>query len=70
MSEQAFFLGSEGAFTTLCFYSQDEMPKAEATLRHATEIQPKGFGYHLALGATLKYEGRLLEAKRAGGPGF
>jgi protein O-mannosyl-transferase len=45
-------------------YAQDEMPQAEATLRHATEIQPKGFGYHLALGATLKYEGRLLEAKR------
>jgi Flp pilus assembly protein TadD len=39
------------------------MPEAEATLRRATALQPKGFGYHLALGATLKYEGKLTEAR-------
>jgi len=28
------------------------------------DLQPKGFGYHLALGGTLKYEGNLTEAER------
>ena len=45
-------------------YAQGKMPEAEATLRQAIERQPKGFGYHLALGGTLKYEGHLAEAKR------
>lgn len=45
-------------------YAQGKMPEAEATLRQAIELQPKGFGYHLALGGTLKYEGNLAEAKR------
>jgi protein O-mannosyl-transferase len=45
-------------------YAQDKMPEAEATLRRATELEPKGFGYHLALGATLKYEGHVDEAKK------
>jgi tetratricopeptide (TPR) repeat protein len=45
-------------------YAQGKMSKAEATLRQATEIQPKGYGYHLALGAALKYQGKLPEAKK------
>lgn len=45
-------------------YAQNKMPQAEATLRQAIEIQPKGFGYHLALAAALNYEGKLVEAKR------
>lgn len=47
----------------LAQYAQGKMPEAEATLRRATDLQPKGFGYHLALGATLKYEGKLTEAR-------
>jgi len=47
----------------LAQYAQGKMPEAEATLRRATALQPKGFGYHLALGATLKYEGKLTEAR-------
>jgi protein O-mannosyl-transferase len=45
-------------------YAQGKMPQAEGTLRRATALQPKGFGYHMALGATLKYQGNLREAKR------
>lgn len=45
-------------------YAQGKMPQAEATLKRATDLQPKGFGYHLALGAALKYEGNLTEAKK------
>jgi tetratricopeptide (TPR) repeat protein len=45
-------------------YAQGKMSKAEATLRQATEIQPKGYGYHLALGAALKYQDKLPEAKK------
>ena len=45
-------------------YAQGKMPQAEVTLHQATELQPKGFGYHLALGAALKYEGKLPEAKK------
>jgi len=45
-------------------YAQGKMPQAEATLRQATELQPRGFGYHVALGAALKYEGKLREAKK------
>lgn len=48
----------------LAQYAQGKMPEAEAILRRATSLQPKGFGYHLALGATLKYEGNLTEARR------
>ena len=45
-------------------YAQGKMPQAENTFRHAIQAQPKGFGYHLALGAALKYEGNLSEAKQ------
>jgi len=45
-------------------YAQGKMSKAEATLRQATEIQPKGYGYHLALGAALKHQDKLPEAKK------
>ncbi len=45
-------------------YAQGEMSQAEATLQRAIELQPKGFGYHVALGAALKHQGRLLAAKR------
>jgi protein O-mannosyl-transferase len=45
-------------------YAQGKMPQAEATLKRATDLQPRGFGYHLALGAALKYEGNLTEAKK------
>lgn len=48
----------------LAQYAQRKMPEAEASLRRAITLQPKGPGYHLALGATLKYEGRLAEAKK------
>lgn len=48
----------------LCQYAQGKMVQAEASLRRAADIQPKGFGYHLALGAALKFEGNLGEAKR------
>ena len=44
-------------------YAQGKMSEAETTLRRATQLQPRGSGYHLALGATLKYEGNLTEAK-------
>jgi tetratricopeptide (TPR) repeat protein len=44
-------------------YAQDKMPEAEGTLRRAIQIQPKAFGYHVALGAALKHEGKLIEAK-------
>jgi len=44
-------------------YAQGRMHEAESTLRRAIHIQPKGFGYHLALGAVFKYQGKLLEAK-------
>jgi tetratricopeptide (TPR) repeat protein len=45
-------------------YAQNKMVDAESTLRRATQIQSKGFGYHLALGATLKHQGELVEAKQ------
>jgi Flp pilus assembly protein TadD len=45
-------------------YAQDKMVDAESTLRRAIQIQSKGFGYHLALGATLKHQGKLVEAKQ------
>jgi tetratricopeptide (TPR) repeat protein len=45
-------------------YAQGKMLNAESTLRRATQIQPKGFGYHLALGAALDHQGKLLEAKQ------
>ena len=45
-------------------YAQSKMAQAEDTLRQATELQPKGFGYHVALGAVLKYQGKLPEAKQ------
>ena len=45
-------------------YAQGRMPEAESTLRHATDLQPKGFGYHVALGAVLKYEGKVVDAKK------
>jgi protein O-mannosyl-transferase len=45
-------------------YAQGMMPQAEATLRRATDLQPRGFGYHVALGAALRYEGNLTEAKK------
>jgi protein O-mannosyl-transferase len=44
-------------------YAQGKMPEAENTFRRAIQIQPKGVGYHLALGATLKYQGKAEEAK-------
>ena len=47
----------------LAQYAQGKMPEAEATLRRATALEPKGIGYHLVLGATLRYEGKLAEAK-------
>lgn len=47
----------------LAQYAQGKMPEAEATLRRAIALQPNGFGYHLALGATLKYERKLTEAR-------
>lgn len=45
-------------------YAQDKMAEAENTLRRATQIQSKAFGYHLALGAALEHQGKLLEAKQ------
>ena len=48
----------------LAQYAQGKMLEAEATLRRATVLQPKGFGYHAALGATLKYEGKLADARK------
>jgi tetratricopeptide (TPR) repeat protein len=48
----------------LAQYAQGKMSEAEASLQRAVELQPKGFGYHLALGAALKYEGKAVEAKR------
>jgi protein O-mannosyl-transferase len=45
-------------------YAQGKMPQAAATLQRAIELQPKGFGYHLALGAALKYQGNLPAAKQ------
>jgi len=48
----------------LAQYAQGKMPEAEATLRRATDLQPGGFGYHVALGAALKSEGKLVEARR------
>lgn len=45
-------------------YAQGRMPEAELTFRRATGLQPKGFGYHVALGAVLKYEGNLVDAKK------
>ncbi len=45
-------------------YAQGKMPQAENTFRHAIQAQPKGFGYHLALGAALKYEGNLSSARQ------
>lgn len=48
----------------LAQYAQGKMPEAESTLRRATTLQPKGFGYHLALGAALKYQGKLAEARK------
>lgn len=48
----------------LAQYAQGKMPEAEASLLRAVTLQPKGLGYHTALGATLKYEGKLDEAKK------
>jgi Tfp pilus assembly protein PilF len=45
-------------------YAQGKMPQAEGTLRSATALQPKGFGYHLALGAVLRYQGNLSDSKK------
>lgn len=45
-------------------YAQGKMAQAEATLRQAAELQPNGFGYHRALGAALKHEGNLIEARK------
>ncbi len=44
-------------------YAQGKMAEAEATLRQAVELQPNGFGYHRTLGAALKHQGKLTEAK-------
>ncbi|HEV2470868.1 MAG TPA: tetratricopeptide repeat protein [Candidatus Sulfotelmatobacter sp.] len=45
-------------------YAQGKMAEAESTLQRAVDLEPKGFGYHVALGAALKYQGRLREAKK------
>jgi tetratricopeptide (TPR) repeat protein len=45
-------------------YAQGKMSVAEATLRRAVELDPKTPGYHLALGAVLKYQGNLQEARK------
>jgi tetratricopeptide (TPR) repeat protein len=45
-------------------YAQGKMPLAEATLRRAAELDPKTPGYHLALGAAMKYQGKLPEARK------
>jgi tetratricopeptide (TPR) repeat protein len=45
-------------------YAQGKMQLAEATLRGAVELDPKMVGYHLALGAALRYQGKLSEAKK------
>jgi len=47
----------------LAQYAQNKMPLAEATLRRAVELNSKARGYHLALGAALKHEGRLRDAR-------
>ena len=44
-------------------YAQGKMPLAEATFRRAVELDPKTPGYHMALGAAMKYQGRLPEAR-------
>lgn len=44
-------------------YAQGKMPLAEATLRRAAELDPQTPGYHLALAAAMKYQGKLREAK-------
>jgi Flp pilus assembly protein TadD len=44
-------------------YAQGKMPLAEATLRQAVALQPRGLGYHLALAAALKSQEKLLEAR-------
>jgi len=44
-------------------YSQGKMQLAEGTLNRATELDAKTPGYHLALGAALKNQGKLREAK-------
>ena len=49
----------------LSHYAQGKMSKAEATLQQATEIQPNGYGYHLAPGAALNYQDKLPEAQKA-----
>ena len=44
-------------------YAQGQMPLAEATLRRATELDPKMPGYHVALAAAMKQQGRLHDAR-------
>ena len=44
-------------------YAQRKMPQAEATLRRATEIDPKMPGYHVALAAAMKHQGKLRKAR-------
>jgi tetratricopeptide (TPR) repeat protein len=44
-------------------YAQGKMQLAEATLRRATELDPQMPGYHLALGAAMRNQGRLREAR-------
>jgi tetratricopeptide (TPR) repeat protein len=44
-------------------YAQGKMPLAEATFRRSVELEPNAVGYHLALAAALKRQGKLREAR-------
>jgi hypothetical protein len=45
-------------------YAQGKMNEANTTLRRAIDFNPKMPGYHLALGAAMKYQGELREAEK------
>lgn len=45
-------------------YAQGKMALAEITLRRACELDPKMSGYHLALAAAMKQQGRLHDARQ------
>jgi len=45
-------------------YAQGKMQLAEATFRRAAVLNSKTPGYHLALGATMKNQGKLREARK------
>ena len=44
-------------------YAQGKMASAEVTLRRACELDPKMSGYHLALAAAMKQQGKLHDAQ-------